>query len=377
VDWQRILWFNPCVVESQTDYHRVELSAGSGVELTTSPSLMYHNHVTTGVLTEPLHHPEGYPEGTQAQHGTASGGDWQPRAPPTPTRPHPTTTTTRRPTTTTVPPNSCSHEGRDYIVEGEFKRYYKNGDQSASDLCQCVKAGRDLECKTISHAPPRPCKIGKTDIIYQHSAPAFKAFQGDCICYSGSFICVRPANAEEVDEEDVEAKYQTGQGIFLYLGFSPEDERILRNVTGRTVQDVLPKLQVLQESAAFHHNGSFCQLDVFEQLDRNLVIQVTLPELDDYRENLTAVMLNKEKDQCSGSVADIVRKINTKEAAVRHDAVLSMLMLAELQENVPPLPAGAAAPCLCWGWAAAGAVLQWAASSSARLGALPSPAPAS
>ena len=51
------------------------------------------------------------------------------------------------------------------------------------------------------------------------------------------------------------AKYQIGEGIFLFIGFSPEDERILRNVTGRSVLDALPRLQGLQEAAAYINNG--------------------------------------------------------------------------------------------------------------------------
>lgn len=76
-----------------------------------------------------------------------------------------------------------------------------------------------------------PCK--SEFAFYNHAAPAFQAYRGRCLCYSGRFICMKPAPGD----------YSLPQGIFLFLGYSEVDEQQLKNHTEIVVQDVVHALQ--------------------------------------------------------------------------------------------------------------------------------------
>lgn len=36
--------------------------------------------------------------------------------------------------------------------------------------------------------------------VYNHNSPAYSVSRGDCICYSGDFVCQRPREGERLDE---------------------------------------------------------------------------------------------------------------------------------------------------------------------------------
>lgn len=77
-----------------------------------------------------------------------------------------------------------------------------------------------------------PCKTEFA--FYNHAAPAYQAYRGRCLCYSGRFICMKPSPTE----------YNLPQGVFLFLGYSEVDERELnKNQTKVVVQDVVHALQ--------------------------------------------------------------------------------------------------------------------------------------
>jgi hypothetical protein len=65
---------------------------------------------------------------------------------------------------------------------------YRNDEPECSELCQCNE-GESLSCNTVC-VERAPCK---TDFaFYNHAAPAYQAYRGRCLCYSGRFICMRP-----------------------------------------------------------------------------------------------------------------------------------------------------------------------------------------
>jgi hypothetical protein len=76
-----------------------------------------------------------------------------------------------------------------------------------------------------------PCRTSLA--YYSHASPAFQAFRGRCLCYSGRFICMRPPHGE----------YTLPGGIYLLLGFSSTDEALLRPHTNLGVQDAVRALQ--------------------------------------------------------------------------------------------------------------------------------------
>lgn len=69
-----------------------------------------------------------------------------------------------------------------------LSQLYRDEEPDCSELCQCGE-GEVLICNTIC-VKSSPCK---TDFAYyNHAAPAYQAYRGRCLCYSGRFICMRP-----------------------------------------------------------------------------------------------------------------------------------------------------------------------------------------
>ncbi|XP_066976220.1 uncharacterized protein [Macrobrachium rosenbergii] len=355
LDWQRILWFNPCVVEAQTDYHR-EMLAGTKEEITTTPSIVITPSIITGVISEPVQQNGG-------DHSVQNKGSvvihpkvnttifyaptrWEPQPLP-PTQPVvPSTTTTTTPAPTTLPPKYCekrhaSGDTIDYIEEGWGKRFYK--DEECSELCLC-HAEEKLACSVLECVEARACE---TDFaVFNHYAPAYQADRGECFCYSGSFICVRPP----IDE------YEVKDGVFLFLGYSKAEENLLRPYTKISLVDAaLSKLSDLVRESALIMNGrdrrvssqdtrhikTECHLELVTKIGENIILQAKLEEFEYLRDNMTAEMLHKEKEECEDSVAEVSKMINTHEKEVREDMALSVLILAEMQVHMPPLTAGA------------------------------------
>nr|XP_045582939.1 uncharacterized protein LOC123745882 isoform X2 [Procambarus clarkii] len=345
MDWQRILWFNPCVVESQTDYHREMLAAlGPGEVVTTTANIFYTPIVTMGVPLEPVQNgPDKSPiigrPGVviHPPSATTSSSQFTPpytnsyprRPPPTPPPTPPTTTTIP---TTTLPPKYCekrhsNDETIDYIEEGWGKRFYK--DEECSELCLC-HAEEKLACSVLECVEARPCETSYA--VYTHAAPAYQASRGECFCYSGSFICVRPP----------QDNYDVNHGVFLFIGYSKAEELLLRPYTKISLVDAaMDKLGDLVRESSLQLNGSDCRLEIVTHVGENIILQATLEEYEDSRDNMSAVMLHNEKEACEDVVRDVGQKINNHAKEVREDMALSVLILAEVQVHVPPLPASA------------------------------------
>ncbi|XP_071514906.1 uncharacterized protein [Panulirus ornatus] len=338
LDWHRILWFNPCVVESQMNYHREMLLAlGPGEEVTTSASIVSTTTITTGIIITPeelnpsIMSPEIFPPLTN--NGVYS---FSPGLEP------PATTTTTIPTTT-LPPKYCEKRHAndntiDYIKEGWGKRFYKN--EECSELCLC-HAEEKLACSVLECVEARPCETDYA--VYTHAAPAYQASRGECFCYSGSFICVRPP----------QDSYSVNSGVFLFIGYSEAEEQLLRPYTKMNLVDAaMNKLgELVHESAQlmngrdrrvsspdFRHTKSECQLEVVSHIGENIILQATLEEFEDSRDNMSAAMLHKEKEACEKVVTEVGQKINSHAKEVREDMALSVLILAEVQVHVPPVP---------------------------------------
>ena len=79
----------------------------------------------------------------------------------------------------------------DFIEEGWGKRFYKG--EECSELCLC-HAEEKLACSVLECVEARPCETEYA--VYSHAAPAYQAARGECFCYSGAFICVRPPKGE-------------------------------------------------------------------------------------------------------------------------------------------------------------------------------------
>lgn len=67
-------------------------------------------------------------------------------------------------------------------------KLFREDEPECSELCHC-DLGESLTCHTLC-VSRTPCR---TDFAYySHAAPAYQAYRGRCLCYSGRFICMRP-----------------------------------------------------------------------------------------------------------------------------------------------------------------------------------------
>ncbi|CAH1953428.1 unnamed protein product [Acanthoscelides obtectus] len=267
--WQRLLWVNPCVVEAQKNFH---VSKTGYYKPTTTTTTDHPRHTTEAPRPTPFHFVTvmAITEASLQTKINNFNNQVHPIVefipPPQAFVPTSTTTTTIASTTTTVattttkrtrptttatttivPPRSCVVQRPQFpdqhIREGSFKRIYHEDEFECSDICEC-EVGEKLTCRTIC-IDRMPCKTEFA--YYNHAAPAYQAYRGRCLCYSGRFICMKPMPND----------YNLPQGIYLFLGYSEVDERELnRNHTVVIVQDVVRVLQNILEDEAV--NGDEC-----------------------------------------------------------------------------------------------------------------------
>lgn len=71
---------------------------------------------------------------------------------------------------------------------------YSLDDAECSELCFCTDS-LVLTCHALC-VPIAPCRTALA--FYSHASPAYQAFRGRCLCYSGKFICMRPPPGEYI-----------------------------------------------------------------------------------------------------------------------------------------------------------------------------------
>ncbi|XP_069951762.1 uncharacterized protein [Cherax quadricarinatus] len=229
-------------------------------------------------------------------------------------------------TTPTVPRRTCSMKIGDMttlrIPEGSTKRHYKDSD--CSELCQCHSADEDREpqasCITLACMDNKSCNT--TQAHYPHTAPYYLAYRGNCVCYGGNFICQKP------DPEE----YSLGPGIYLFLGYSRGEVKILQPHTSTNEHEAVKFL----EAILIRDYGFKCTLETKHHLGENFIILAELTINPDTYIGSYAKQ-RKEKEECAGPLQKLADKIN---ARPRHpdiitDSILSMFILAEVDVNIP------------------------------------------
>ncbi|XP_046619695.1 uncharacterized protein LOC124304935 isoform X1 [Neodiprion virginianus] len=323
--WQRLLWVNPCVVESQKDFHARRKA---------------HRQRTTTVLTLTTEVEENSSDLAESHSVepiskvTQVADSWD----STTTVSTTSTTTTTTTTTTTVPPRFCivqrPRQTHQYIREGRGKRLYREDEPECSELCQCSE-GEVLICNTIC-VESSPCK---TDFaFYNHAAPAYQAYRGRCLCYSGRFICMRP----------FPDAYSIPHGIFMFLGYSEADENLLKQHSNLTILDAVSSLDsfVRQEI----DNQTVCTLLLYNVTKENVIAiaqiksDTTLTGNTSHQSRSQAELqtqvqtlqqLKRVKDECAEMLRDLSEKINNKHHEVYTHPLLSIFKMAEVEVRLP------------------------------------------
>ena len=74
---------------------------------------------------------------------------------------------------------------------------YKNDDPECSELCEC-SLGEVLSCSVLECIEKDACNTGVA--FYSHASPFYQAYRGQCLCYSGSFVCSKPPKGKKKKE---------------------------------------------------------------------------------------------------------------------------------------------------------------------------------
>ncbi|XP_066988765.1 uncharacterized protein [Macrobrachium rosenbergii] len=381
--WKRLLWGNPCVVESLLTYHLSQPSFGVDTHLpvpaATAPNT--YNGVGKNILRKGGHahgkkHPSTYKSTPAEESFPYDSGSYEPvhprhdidaelvdlegedsrlqvrkvastpqsdhtvphAAPAIPSSTTTTTTTTSTTTTrstttitptTTLPERYCeikkSWDSKTHIIEEqESIRLYKNNDRDCSELCYCVKNLTTI-CKVLDCVERRPCE---TDFaVYNHNAPGFQVARGECICYSGEFICKRPRQDE----------YDLPTGLFLLLGYSRIELHFLNETSPNAVNSLIPLQNVFQRLSA--ELGGDCHLELYQATTDNLILQVRHSQMapGNRNRNYSLYMMQEERDRCEAPAKKLETMINKRDPRIHHNVRLSLFVLAEVMDNVPSL----------------------------------------
>ncbi|PNF37375.1 hypothetical protein B7P43_G17199 [Cryptotermes secundus] len=321
--WQRLLWVNPCVVESQKDYHTKRST--EGLQTTTISTTSSSSIPTWGPhqpdMTSRRVTPIMMPSATTTSRILPEEGLQSTELEDMPST-IPTTTTT------TLPPRFCAvHRDHSvqYIREGKGKRLYRDDEPECSELCQCNE-GESLSCNTVC-VERAPCK---TDFaFYNHAAPAYQAYRGRCLCYSGRFICMRPAPDA----------YKLPQGVFLFLGYSETDEALLKPHSNLSVQDAVVSLQDFMRHE--FSNKTSCTLALYNVTKENLILVAKVSkESRGTKQRPPLDLLMREKEECAGPLHDISEKINSHHPELHSHLLLSIFKMAEVEVKVPDTNSG-------------------------------------
>ncbi|XP_012234454.1 uncharacterized protein Gfrl isoform X4 [Linepithema humile] len=331
--WQRLLWVNPCVVESQKDYHarrkhhhsRMTTPKTTTTTMTTTTTTMIvalttrSPASTTATIAVEKTEDNRIPEVTK----------W-PTTEPTETWEITTTTTmSTTPSTTTTPPRFCvvqrASHSHQYIREGKGKRMYHKNDSSendCSDICHCGE-GEQLVCHVIC-VEMSPCK---TDFaFYNHKAPAYQAHRGPCLCYSGGFICMRPSPDT----------YNIPHGVFMFLGYSEKEETFLKQHNNVTVLDAVSSLDNFMREEV--NNQTVCTLFLYNATRENVIAVARLgtdnPPLNSSQAQSLQHLL-RVKEECASMMQDLSEKINNKHHEVHTHPLLSIFKMAEVEVKMP------------------------------------------
>ncbi|KAK3864751.1 hypothetical protein Pcinc_029587 [Petrolisthes cinctipes] len=208
------------------------------------------------------------------------------------------------------------------LEERESIRLYKDGDKDCTEMCYCERH-HQAKCQVLDCVEKMPCE---TDFaVYNHQAPAFQHYRGDCICYAGDFICMRPKHHE----------YHLPMGLFLMVGYSRREEKLLRPKTNGGAIDAILPLQIMVSTLS-SQMGEVCRLEVIQQTADNIVLQVRLHRMAGTPgQNYTRYMLREEVMNCEKPVREVAKMINTRDPRIHHHIRLSLFVLAEVINTMP------------------------------------------
>jgi len=339
IEYQRLFWVNPCVGPTRR-------------RTTPRPTERVIRPVMTPAWTAPT---------PPARTTRLTRRPSRPKVtkPPSPGKNVTPVSLSPKTTTTTLPPRYCNlaypnfTDGNvKYIREGFEKRLYdEDVGKSGSRLCGC-NAGPELKCTWLEEIEKKPCNTDSA--FYSHASPFYLAYRGQCLCYSGEFICAKHDTSKGSKKDKKVQVAESPPGVYLYLGYSKKDSLILqrgRVKLGKDVPDteeeerkeVKDTVQQTVSHFTSNTNKSDCRINLVDRTGENYILKATLDEFDEYRmkKNMSDEMKYREKAECFAALESIAQKVNERDADMRSHIVLSMFKVAAAEANVPePPPSG-------------------------------------
>lgn len=80
-----------------------------------------------------------------------------------------------------------------YFISLLPQLYDDDPTKSGSRLCGCNQ-GPELKCTWLEEIEKKPCNTDSA--FYSHASPFYLAYRGQCLCYSGEFICAKHDTAK-------------------------------------------------------------------------------------------------------------------------------------------------------------------------------------
>ncbi|XP_050426715.1 uncharacterized protein LOC126837037 [Adelges cooleyi] len=352
--WQRVFWFNSCVVEAQRDFHMIKIKNLNGMDRTSprprpssivpkGPRRDHRRHRTsttavgiTAVTTTFSAEIADVPTTTTSNIKVLVAGKKFKSA--TTVSPSTAVSTITSTTTTTpapqIPLHGCSlqrspHYNKQFLAEGDVIRLHSLEDNSCSEVCNC-KIGESLTCQTVC-VEVEPCH---TEIaFYHHESPAYIAFRGRCICYVGRFICMRPKTNT----------YSLKPGVFLFLGYSEKDEALLKglDIIQFEIGDLVYTIQKFIQDHI--KSNTTCKL-YFHSLsfENMIIVGKASPKLaanGGYAKNTKDVRSSVIQDSlaCFDVLKNFSYMVTTQAMPVKTNLLLSLLKIAEVDVLLPAL----------------------------------------
>ncbi|XP_025421932.1 uncharacterized protein LOC112691756 [Sipha flava] len=368
--WQRVFWFNSCVVEAQRDFHMAKIKELVKLSSHHSHTVVRDHEQTTAIAIKPLSPVMPWTRATDApttttvkvlMAGKTFRSDATAVATPNPVTTTSTTTTTATTTvtvadTTTViaatnadysamtstttnvmlpsqiPLRGCSlqrspHYNKQFLPEGDVIRLHSLEDNSCSEVCHC-KSVESLTCQTIC-VEVEPCE---TEIAYyHHESPAYIAFRGRCVCYVGRFICMRPKMGS----------YALVPGVFLFLGYSEKDESLLKSldIMNFEIKDIVYEIQKFIHEHMMYNTT--CKLQLHIMSFENMIIVGKATQkltaggyLKDDATDLRSSVL-QDNVACFDILKNFSYLVTTQAMQVKTNMILSVLKIAEVDILLP------------------------------------------
>ncbi|GAU98416.1 hypothetical protein RvY_09568 [Ramazzottius varieornatus] len=199
------------------------------------------------------------------------------------------------------------------VQRGQYKRVFTSNE--CSDKCTCDAAGK-VRCEPLLCSKSDDCHGNYA--TFPPGAPFFRAFQGQCVCHMGKFLCIKPY------------KFNVTEGVWLFMAYSTVEERALYPMTNLTVaQDALKRLKLLPYPM---RREEPCLFDMEPSEPEYFILRADRFEFENVtEENLSAgTKLNEE--YCERYFSWVANEVVTRKSA-RQDMLLSLMRLAEMESH--------------------------------------------